>query len=293
LPEDVRKTVALRLFYDKRKRNGSHGRALASDFPDYGLRKGDRVEPTTTMFDVASMEHGEGMVTTVFWRPSEETHARHRNPLFSRSTGISIQNVGIDWMHTLSLGVFQFLIAELVWAFFNGNLYGLTGPFSTIFETSALRLKSDLQNFYTRAARDGHDYTHIQGLSSSMFGTNTDRKLGLHASETNGFLHFCTWLLRVKGHKLGPMRLPFERGLTSLVTIHDLIKQHPRRLPPLEMQAFVDAVCVHLQTCQLLGIPFRPKHHMLVELAGRFPWGRLDTCTVPRTVATRKKNTAG
>jgi hypothetical protein len=43
------------LKYDKR-RVGSYGRALVCDVPRFGLRKGDRLEPTASIPDVGNVD---------------------------------------------------------------------------------------------------------------------------------------------------------------------------------------------------------------------------------------------
>eukprot|EP00969_Alexandrium_andersonii_P300733 13295026-Alexandrium_andersonii.AAC.1 len=55
LNEAQRIKVRSNLIWDRRKR-GSHGRALIKDIPELGLLKGDRVEPTDTMEDIAALD---------------------------------------------------------------------------------------------------------------------------------------------------------------------------------------------------------------------------------------------
>lgn len=61
------------LFYDKRK-DGSSGRALRDAIPDLGLEPGDRLEPSSSMPNVADFYNiYEFPCEAVFWRPSLET----------------------------------------------------------------------------------------------------------------------------------------------------------------------------------------------------------------------------
>ena len=80
--------VARCLKYDKKKQ-GSHGRALQRDFPALGLLAGDRVEPSPQLPNVALLEEVVTPAEVVFWRPSMETMARHRNPLLDLTIGIT------------------------------------------------------------------------------------------------------------------------------------------------------------------------------------------------------------
>eukprot|EP00969_Alexandrium_andersonii_P290052 12820137-Alexandrium_andersonii.AAC.1 len=65
-------TVAAALFWDKRKQ-GSKGRALSRNIPEFGLERGDRLEPCDTLPDVAELENAALPIRVVFWRPSCET----------------------------------------------------------------------------------------------------------------------------------------------------------------------------------------------------------------------------
>jgi hypothetical protein len=78
------------LFYDRRP-HGAHGRALRDDMPIFGLLKGDRLEPSQTLQNISLMEEAALPMTLVFWRHSKDTIARHRNPIFSAATGVTVQ----------------------------------------------------------------------------------------------------------------------------------------------------------------------------------------------------------
>ena len=106
------------LEFDKR-RGGRLGRTLMCDLPTLGLAKNDRVEPTETLADVGQLEMKPAPLEVCFWRRSRETSARHRNPLFGHATGLSVECVGIDWQHTLSLGTIQAFMCGLVWSLFD------------------------------------------------------------------------------------------------------------------------------------------------------------------------------
>ncbi len=96
-----------RLFFDKSKK-GSRGRSLEQPFPELNLLKGDRVEPSDSVPDVADLCRSDAVrINVSIWRPSLETSYKHRCPILGAHTGLSAMNLGIDWLHTLSLGVFR------------------------------------------------------------------------------------------------------------------------------------------------------------------------------------------
>ena len=70
--------------------------------PELGLAKGDRPGPRVFFPIVASSDSlrpniGES-ITVVFWRRSEETRARLRNPMISESFSPH-RALGVDWQH--------------------------------------------------------------------------------------------------------------------------------------------------------------------------------------------------
>ena len=257
------------LQYDKRKSGGSCGRALTQDVPALGLRNGARLEPSQALPDVASFEETPTPFRVSFWRRSAETFTRHANPLFGARTGVSSEYLSIDWLHALSMGVFQFFLAELVWDLIVANVWNESGPLSSVVELSAARLRSDLHQFYQSELKRGRNYTQVGRLYATMLGSSDDRKLKLFGAETNGFLHFAPRLLSLYGHRLGARETWYRIGVERLLSILAAIKQYPRVFPPAAVQKFVDDVCEFTLAVEKLGHPTKPKHHALIEMAAR------------------------
>lgn len=111
---EARRLIGPHLVYVKSK-NAIAGRVLNDDIPSLALLKGDRLEPSPGLWNVDAFEETAVPFRATFWRRSAETLARHRNPMISASTGITPKHIGIDWMHTISLG-----IAQLALGFFLG-----------------------------------------------------------------------------------------------------------------------------------------------------------------------------
>lgn len=149
------------LVYQK-SRGSAQGRGLAQDLPSMGLLKKDRLEPSLSMPDVAAIDSAPLPVTLTFWRTSVQTGSRHRNPLFSEATRVSPQSLGIDWLHTLSLGVFPHFLGYLVWAMFDKNVFGTPGPFSSVFELSVSRIRAELFEWYRREQAANRARTRVQ-----------------------------------------------------------------------------------------------------------------------------------
>ncbi len=61
-----------------------------------------------------------------------------------------------------------------------------------------------------------------------------------------------------------------ERITVSIAGLVDLIKLHPRGMPPAAQNEFVTHVCRHMHAIDKLGLQKRPKHHFTIELAARY-----------------------
>jgi hypothetical protein len=253
------------------KSGGPRGRFLVCDLPGLGFKKFDRVEPSDTLDDIASVDNAPTPFELTFWRNQSESMTRHRNPIFDYKTGVSQQSLGIDWLHTLSLGVMQVVLANLIWELVLANSWGVPGPLSAILDVSISRIRAELFEFYGVEDKAGRVYTRVQQFWPTMFGSNTDRQCKLHGSETNGFLNFARRVLLERyGHKLlHNRRIPYIVAIDSLLEIVGAIKAYPRRFPPHAIQQFVDNVCLHIQNIAKLKLPEKPKHHFLIEMGAR------------------------
>ena len=88
------------------------GRVLRQGVPALGLEPNDRLEPSRVVQDVGDFENLVPPFRATFWRAAKDTVTRRRNPLFSVGTGLDFERMGIDVLHTLSLGVYHvFLMA--------------------------------------------------------------------------------------------------------------------------------------------------------------------------------------
>eukprot|EP00969_Alexandrium_andersonii_P104099 4594707-Alexandrium_andersonii.AAC.1 len=69
-----------------------------------------------------------------------------------------------------------------------------------------------------------------------MLGSYASQKLSLHASETNGYLHFAQQLLDRHGAHLGTSAQHFQAALTELLRIYRVIKNNEKTFPPRAVQ---------------------------------------------------------
>jgi len=259
-----------KLEYDKRKK-GKRGRVLQDDWPAHNLQKGDRLEPCPSVPDIAAVGLRAVALALVFWRASKETSVRHRCPLFT-DTGLGPDNLVTDWLHVLSLGVFQVWLAEFINDLFAANAWhvGLMDA-SSRREANFSLFKEQLWSWYTSEAKQGRQHTRVQKLLlGPMFGTDEKRTCDLYGGETNSMLAFSEVLLRTRGGVLQHARRDAHRiAGDSLREVLKLIRAHPRRFPDEAKLAFCTAVQRHLQSIDELVVARKPKHHFLIEMAGR------------------------
>jgi len=258
------------LFFDKGKK-GSRGRALKQSMPGKGLERGDRLVPTDSCPDIASIPAVDGVELT-FWRPSRETSARNRCPLFDAETGLSPWSLGLDWLHCFSLGVFQVWLCSLIADLLAANAWRCNaGSALADFEMGIARLREELFSWYASEGRAGRMHTQVQKLVPTMLGSPAKPEFNLHGSETNSFLGFAVTVLLPKyGALLGARRKPHEVAGVSLLSMLTAIRENPVSFPVAAQQRFCDDVHRHMWALSALAVDPRPKHHFMIEMAGRF-----------------------
>jgi hypothetical protein len=178
-------------------------------------------------------------------------------------------HLGVDWLHTLSLGVFQVWLAEVVGDLLDASVWNVRGPAVARHELGVACLREELFGWYTTEAKAGRNHTRVQKLLPSMFGEPSKRTCGLHGAETNSFLAFSHVLLQRHGHKLGAKLCHHMEACGTLRRMLHRIRSFPRVFPNDEIQGFCNDVHKRLHALSAMDIVGRPKHHLLIEMAGR------------------------
>ena len=113
-------------------------------------------------------------------------------------------------------------------------------------------------------------HTKIENLTVGMLGTEGDPECRLYGAQTNGMLQFAHDVLLPKfGHKIGRKLPDYQAAVSSLVRMLGVIRRHRRVVPTQGIQQFCDDVTTHIRALQRLGIPYKPKHHIMMEMAVR------------------------
>jgi hypothetical protein len=239
------KSVVDVLRYDKRK-EGVRGRALTQGLPELGLRLDDRLEPSDPVPDVGLFDECAVPFQATFWRCSEESLTRHRNPLFAAAeTGLSVARLCVDTLHCLYLGVMKFWCRITMWKMFACGYYGLLGTADENLIAAVLVMRSNLFDFYKkrRAEHPGEELTQVADFTPKMCGSRSDQACKTKGGETWGFTLFLLTEIRT----IGPVQLPDHDRLLlagqSLERIVCIWNEHGWVIPA---QALEDA-CLNCQ----------------------------------------------
>ena len=238
------------ILFDDKRPDGSRGRALRSDFPPLGLVAGDRLEPCSTLRDVGDFEKIDAYPAVVlFWRVYRQTAAHHRNPLFDKKIGITLNSFAIDTLHTLHLGVFKAFVSAAIWALVLNDVFDVgLGSQSQRHQLSFARIKHELYQWYKI-----HNTPKVYRLSTfhmSMFGTNDNVKVQTKGAETGTLLYFCVDALTKYQNRLRDPRCAalLEAG-KRLTGFYDIVKAAPTRMSARQVQDqfrdFVTSAMLH------------------------------------------------
>ena len=203
--------VSERLRPDKRD-GGARGLGLASAPPPLScgatLHADDRLEPSEQLLDYALFREATPPFTVTFWRHSEETLARHRNPLFWSGTGVTpTRCITTDTLHCFYLGVLKVWCTQAVWLLLESDVYGHMGTAEERLASAVLVLRAALMRFYKQRHRDHptEQLTQLSDLTPKMLGSRVAKRLKTKGAETWGFALFALAELRCHLHRLPPL----------------------------------------------------------------------------------------
>ena len=257
-----------RMKFDRRSR-GSHGRALIADYNPLGLLKNDRLEPSIDMPCLVDFDVLPRPFWVTFWRQSSETLVRHRNPLFSETTGITPSDALVpDWLHALSLGEFQFWINRCWHAHLDANVFQSQAPTIEGRKAEFIRnMKALLFAWYARERTNRPHLTCVQDITVGMFSDNVGDDMGMHGGEANYVLEFTVLELMPR---FGYMLSDLEHLRFSGDALWNILKFIRSRRwgshTAVEMMDFVTNIKVYCRFATLLGLAPKPKRHQLIHM---------------------------
>lgn len=271
-----------------RRKTGSHGRTLVQDFPSLGLRQGMRLEPSADHPDIYGVDEFieawpiDG-VSLVFWDPTREDGARHRNPLFQDGTGVHRNCMAPDELHTMHQGVLGDFVAWAVWRIIDEDALhvGSAGTAENSHRLRAEVLQSELDSWYAMRRRDGYDTSEIRATLQQSIGTCQNPAYSGKAAPSADLVRFTVHILRRCRQRL-------EHG-NDLLAAGEALEQYLAitrtsgvRLSVTAQQRLVDGCITFRRAAIACGMRFRPKMHLYVHLvvsAGRYGNPRIVTST--------------
>jgi hypothetical protein len=230
------KSVVSCLRYDKRP-DGARGRALVRDLVINGchLRANDRLEPSPRLLDIGALDHLDNFpLDIVFWRPSNETLTRHRNPLFSALLGVTPRrSLVVDVLHAINLGVLLIWCRKALWHMILSGAYGSSGTGHENIIAAVLVLRNNLMKFYSAydRANPGSTLTRVADLTPSMLGEHSDQKLKTKGAETWGVALFALSELKARSGILGLDGERLAHAGDALVGMINIWRGHGWKIP--------------------------------------------------------------
>ena len=260
------------LFFDRRSQ-GSRGYALQRPIPELGLLAGDRLEPNENLWDIALFDEIHVFPVWVqFWRPANQTHALHRNPLFNARLGITLQLLAIDPLHTLHLGVFKEWTMHALWLLIRSNAWGVDASNAEVLrDLSTFECRHELFGWYKtqRSRRGGAHVYELQDLAPSMIGTQSKPKLNTKAAETATLMEFCVHVIRSRLDKCGQEGVVMLAAGESFVGLLTTMRENPRVMSPAANQALVDYAMRGFILYRRAGYDTTPKFHLMLHMVPR------------------------
>ena len=215
------------------------------------LAVGDRLEPSFGLMDIGDGFDNLTVFPCVvwFWRRSQETATLHRIPLWNKDTGCTHdRTMGVDNLHTLSLGVYAFFCQFLIHMCFSCDVWETRETTEEArIRMSVYRMEHDLKTFYRREKRRGVNHSvEVQHITPGMFGTKATPCFNLKAGEANHFLPFVRWVITQHSAKLEQVDL-LVQACDSLLRIQDLTREHPCVFPQAAILEFHNECYRHLR----------------------------------------------
>ncbi len=117
--------------------------------------------------------------------------------IISAETDIDMECLSVDWLHTLSLGIFQYFLGSLVWALVEAAVWRVGGARDARLQLSLNKLENELFRFYWEQAQQG--IQQCKGLSRKYLAALMRRDAGcMVVRQTVPWLFRWSWLVNAR-----------------------------------------------------------------------------------------------
>jgi hypothetical protein len=259
-----------------RHTNGPFGRCLKGDIADLGLRVNDRLEPTPNLSDVADFDDLPIGDSVVFWRTSEESITKHRNPFFNKDLGLAPNRcLTVDTLHGWNFGPLKNWCKTAIWHLLLSGIYGALGNAEENILASLMILRHALHTFYRMP--ENAKLTRLHDLTQKMVGTQGTPVCKTKAAETYGFMLFLIKELRRHSARLSEEAVMLLEAGECLATITHIWNRHGKAIPDEMIQLCFDNYSKYM----VLMLPYDinvPKNHQVFHLLDRIKFQGNPTC---------------
>lgn len=273
--ESQHKEVLAALQYNRDK-NGPRGRALVRDLPSLGLRAGDRLEQSSSLWALADFDEARDFpLRARFWRRGAETRTAFRNPLWDESIGLSHDILAIDILHTLYLGPTLSLVGAVFWFVVDADLWGLAqGQRSRDgrWQVNIQNLRSLLMEYYrSRRRTGGRPITELENLTVNMLGKKKGSLPNFKAAETKHLVPFLIQLLSSTPSFPEPARQNYLEAARAMQEFVRILDDSPAQLDLVAVGGLCEAYKRFVRYAEFAGIRAKPKFHLLAHVILRAP----------------------
>jgi hypothetical protein len=230
LSDDAMRTSLVNALRPDKRKAGIRGLGLVTPFPALTLQVDDRLEPSPTLPDVHALQDAVLPIDIVFWRSSNDTLTRHRNPIFCAELGTSVhRTLTIDELHANNLGVMKTFCKHVLWYILLSGVYGALGTNEENLASAVLAFRHELMQWYKQHAV--WNLTRLSNFKIKMIGSSGEKKCKTKGAETYGLMLFLIHLLDRNGHSLGERGARYLAAGIALRRVTEIWKENGNLIP--------------------------------------------------------------
>ena len=266
--------VVAALHYAKGK-DGPRGRALARDFPELGLLRGDRLEAGKWLLGVAKFDSVYYFpVPAYFWKQGVETRVTFCKALWDPTMVLRVDTLAVDSLRAVFLGPALIFVGTVIFLLLvDCDFWGLAAGLArdARWQVNVQNLRMLLRKCYSAQRRLNPDkqLTELEDLNLNMIGKKLGTVPNLKAVETKHAVPFALELLHSTPAAPEPRRAYLIGAGEALVSFIRTVDDAPPVLDMPPVANLHQSYRRFIRFCQLGAIPLKPKTHLFGHLVNR------------------------
>ena len=265
--EELSELLGCLNYVDKKK--DVHGRELDRDIPKWNLRSGMRLTPTPDLLNVAELDNLVSHFPTtginlVFWKHSRCSMTIHRNPLFSEATGVTIDMICVDELHTMHSGIFPCFIPCVWYELMDADVWCLLKPGMSTLQFYELCMTA-IQNEFNIWRLEAPEGGTVHALTLASLGPRDSPLLkgGIKAHECGVLLHFTVHLLRKFIGRISDAYLDAGECLENYLVV---TRANGPIIPATDQELLISSAFRLLGACDSCHVELKPEFHLALHL---------------------------